>query len=305
MKNNPPAATSWVSGSLLLFFGMAFFGSATPISKLVGQDFPLMMAAGMRLLLAGIVLLPFALWKVDGLFRLNKRDWLLVAGVAIIGNIGFSLFMLYGMQMISGVLGSIIMSLTPAVTATGAVLFLHESINTRKIFALGLGLAGVLVMHITSGEDNSGSNILLGSLLVFAAICCEATYTLLGKVATGDMSPLKLATLSALLAGLLMLPWIIIGGNYLNFAQLAPADWAAIAWWGIGTMALGSLLWYSGVQQVPGHVAAGFMAVMPVSALILSYVLLDESFQWIHLAGFGLALAGVLLMSREHQQQAD
>jgi drug/metabolite transporter (DMT)-like permease len=47
------------------------------------------------------------------------------------------------------------------------------------------------------------------------------------------------------------------------------------------------------------------MAVMPVSALILSYVLLDESFQWIHLAGFGLALAGVLLMSREHQQQAD
>jgi drug/metabolite transporter (DMT)-like permease len=70
-------------------------------------------------------------------------------------------------------------------------------------------------------------------------------------------------------------------------------------------MALGSLLWYSGVQQVPGHVAAGFMAVMPVSALILSYVLLGETFRWMHLAGFGLALAGVLLMSREQQKQVD
>jgi drug/metabolite transporter (DMT)-like permease len=52
-------------------------------------------------------------------------------------------------------------------------------------------------------------------------------------------------------------------------------------------------------------VAAGFMAVMPVSALILSYVLLGETFRWMHLAGFGLALAGVLLMSREQQKQVD
>ena len=65
-------------------------------------------------------------------------------------------------------------------------------------------------------------------------------------------------------------------------------------------MALGSLLWYGGVAKVPAHVAAGFMAVMPVSALALSYLLLGEAFHWIHVPGFALAFAGVVLMIREH-----
>ena len=39
---------------------------------------------------------------------------------------------------------------------------------------------------------------------------------------------------------------------------------------------------------------------MPVSALALSYGLLGETFRWVHLAGFGIVFAGVLLMSVEH-----
>jgi drug/metabolite transporter (DMT)-like permease len=64
------------------------------------------------------------------------------------------------------------------------------------------------------------------------------------------------------------------------------------------------MLWYSGVARVPGHLAAGFMVVMPVSALLLSYLLLGERFEWMHLAGFGLAFAGVVLMTWEHYRQA-
>ena len=40
------------------------------------------------------------------------------------------------------------------------------------------------------------------------------------------------------------------------------------------------------------------MGVMPVSALVLSYVLLDEPFRWIHLAGMAVVLAGILAVSR-------
>lgn len=38
------------------------------------------------------------------------------------------------------------------------------------------------------------------------------------------------------------------------------------------------------------------MAVMPLSALIGSYLLLAEAFRWSHLLGFGLVFAGVILM---------
>ena len=46
------------------------------------------------------------------------------------------------------------------------------------------------------------------------------------------------------------------------------------------------------------------MGVMPASALILSYVLLGEEFRWIHLLGFGIVFAGVLLISWEHARMS-
>lgn len=46
------------------------------------------------------------------------------------------------------------------------------------------------------------------------------------------------------------------------------------------------------------------MGVMPASALLLSYVLLDEEFKWLHVLGFGVVFAGVLLISWEHARKS-
>ena len=69
-------------------------------------------------------------------------------------------------------------------------------------------------------------------------------------------------------------------------------------------MALGSVVWYRGVSEARGGTAAGFMGVMPVSALLLSYALLGDPFRWSHAAGFAAVFAGVLLISRAHAGEA-
>jgi drug/metabolite transporter (DMT)-like permease len=70
--------------------------------------------------------------------------------------------------------------------------------------------------------------------------------------------------------------------------------------WGAVTLGLGSILWYLGLRRAQGTVAAGFMGIMPVSALVLSYVLLSEPVRLVHLIGFGIVFLGVLIISREH-----
>ena len=60
-------------------------------------------------------------------------------------------------------------------------------------------------------------------------------------------------------------------------------------------MALGSVLWFGGVRRVAGTTASVFMGVMPISALVLSYVLLGESFRWIHVVGMALVLTGLAI----------
>jgi drug/metabolite transporter (DMT)-like permease len=286
---------------LQLAAGMAIFGSGTPTSKLVTDAFPTFVASGLRMVVATLILLPFLFQKRHEIKKIKQKDWIIVLLIAIIGMFAFSVFMLYGMKQISGVVGSIVMSTTPVVTAVGSFFFLHERLGWKKSAAIALAVFGVLILNLGSQQSSdSGGNMLLGMLLIFGAVCSEASYTLLGKVASEDVNPVTIAGLAAGIAVILFLPFAIYQMSSFDWTQATLTSWIALVWWGAGVLSLGSVLWYRGVAKAPGSTAAGFMGVMPVSALILSYVLLGEPFRWIHLVGFTAVFAGVLLIARQH-----
>jgi len=292
------------SGAMLLLAGgMIVFGSATPVSKLVVQAMPVFLGAGLRVALGALLLMPFVWRRRAELRRFGRRDWLALAGIAVFGMFGFTALMLYGMRLTSGVTGAVVMSTTPAVTALAAILLLGESAGWRKVGAVALAVAGVLLLQALGGAAAEGDRW-LGALLVFGAVCCEACYTLLGRLATREHDPLLVAGLASLLSLPLFLPFAVAQGLDFDFASVSWQGWLAVAWYGAGTLALGSALWYSGVARAEGSVAAGFMGLMPVSALLLAYVLLGEAFRWVHVAGFAVVFAGVLLMSWEHARMA-
>ena len=62
----------------------------------------------------------------------------------------------------------------------------------------------------------------------------------------------------------------------------------------------GLLAGHATVVGSVGALTAGAMAIMPITALVLSYLLLREAFRWVHLAGFGLVFAGLVLMIVQH-----
>lgn len=300
--------------------GMILFGSATPISKLVADAMPVFVGASLRVSLGALVLAPFAWAARHAVRKLDGRDWVLVALIALFGMFGFTVFLLFGMKMVSGVAGSIVMATTPAITAAAAVLILGEQATWRKIAAVILAVAGVVLLHAAGGGPGSEqqslpawaewigtavSATILGSILVFAAVCCEATYTLLGRAVSQDSDPRAVAFLGALLSLPLFLPLALWQWRDFDVAGVGWQGWTALAWYGAGTLALGTLLWYNGVSKTRGTIAAGFMGLMPVSALVLSYVLLGEPFRLVHLAGFAVVFAGVLLMSWEHARMAE
>ncbi|HSJ16980.1 MAG TPA: DMT family transporter [Solirubrobacterales bacterium] len=156
-----------------------------------------------------------------------------------------------------------------------------------------MAVGGVLAVNLGTTGDGGGDDVLLGTLLVFGAVCGEAAYTLLGKRLTADLSPISVAAVAAVLASILFAPFAIAQLSEFTPERVSATDWVALAWWGIGTMALGSLLWYLGVMRVAGTTASAFMGVMPVSALLLSYLLLGESFELIHAVGMVAVLAGI------------
>ncbi len=294
-------STTW----LLLAGGMALFGSATPVSRLVGRELPSLVASGLRMAVAAVVLVPVLVWWerrssrgfVERLRGTSVADRWALAGIAVIGTFGFSALLVLGMRLVPGATGAVVMALTPAVTAAGAVLFLGDRLDGRLAAALVLGVAGVVVVNLGAPPEGGGGNAVLGTMLVFGAVCAEATYTLLGKRLSADFDMIEISTMAAV-GGLaaFAVPGLFQLGD-VQWSSLSPATWWGVLWWGMGTMALGSVAWFAGVRRVRGIVASVFMTVMPVSALVLSYVLLGESFSLWHLVGMTAVVAGILLVA--------
>ncbi len=288
-----------------LLLGMGLFGSATPLSKIIGAHFSVFTASFMRMAIAVVVLAPFAWAMTDRFAKVQRSDWAVILAISVFGMVGFTATMLFGMRLTTGVIGSTIMSATPAVTAAAAVVFLGAAMNLRKAGALALAVLGIAAINLLRSDGGGQSDApLLGAALVAFAVCLEAAYTLLSRKLSDGISSLE-TTLAASIVAAPMFVALALLFDPRPF-DLAGADtraWIALAFWGGATGGLAPVLWYNGVRKAPGALTAGAMSIMPLTALALSYVLLGEAFHWSHLLGFGLVFLGLLLMIVEHTRE--
>ncbi|KPP92946.1 DMT family transporter [Erythrobacter sp. HL-111] len=293
-----------------LIAGMGLFGSATPLSKIIGEHYPVFTASCLRMVIASIVLAPFVLALTSRYRDTARSDWGVIAAIAAFGMVGFTATMLFGMRLTTGVIGSTIMSASPAITAAAAVVFFGAAMNWRKGGALALAVVGVVVVNVFRGGGGGGSGgagdaALLGGLLVLVAVCFEAAYTLLSRKLSDGITSLEATLAASLLAAPLFVALAFaFDPAPFDFSRGTERSLYALLFWGAGTGGLAPVLWYNGVRKAPGALTAGAMSVMPLTALGLSYVLLGEAFRWVHLAGFGLVFAGLVLMIREHAADA-
>src|SRR6185437_13312446 len=83
------------------------------------------------------------------------------------------------------------------------------------------------------------------------------------------------------------------------FRSLPVSDWLVVVYYGsVGTVGA-YLLWYQGMPSVPASSAGMFVGIVSVSAVILSYVLLKEPFQWTQVLGILCVLAALVCITAD------
>lgn len=285
-----------------LFFGMAFFGTGTPTTKVVTSGFPVFLAPFLRLLIAAILTTPILFIYRRQLNNIDKSGWRYIIGIGAVGLVAFSIFLITGMKMVNGVAGAMVMSLSPAAMAVGASLFLKDSLGWRKTAAVLLSVIGVLIIN-TSGKTiqaQGAFELFTGSLLVFGAVCSATLYSLFAKKVTANINPALLIPIAAWTAVLLFaIPGLYQAASF-EFSKPDTEQWIALIWWGIGPFGIGTLLWFVGLKAVKASTASGFMGAMPASGLMVSYFWLGDQFYYIHILGFVLILGGIGMVSWAH-----
>ncbi len=111
-----------------------------------------------------------------------------------------------------------------------------------------------------------------------------------------------MATVVSVFGLLLFLPVAIYEAAAIDFTAVSWAEWLPILYYAIIVTVVGFILWFQGVQKVPASTAAVFTGIMPVSAVLLSYLILQEPFAWSHIWGGLCVLIGLILIVRQPSQ---
>ncbi len=175
------------------------------------------------------------------------------------------------------------------VTIGGAALF-REDFSLRQAAAIALGAAGIA---LTVGTP--GSVPVVGLLLGLAAGVCAASFVLGARhvMTKGSLEAVEVLTLMLIGPAL----GFTIAAAVRGFASpSAVASGYAVGLILIGT-ALAPLLFFSAVKRVGAGTTSLLASVEPFVAVVLAYVILDESLTGLQLSGGALLLVAVLVLS--------
>ena len=281
-----------LAGAAFLALSMALVGLNVPVAKRLAEDLPLPLIAGLRCILACIVLLP--LLHAAGLRpRLPepRLAWNLALQAAF-GTVLYNLSLLAGLRLTSALEGGLMLATLPAMVAIGGALWLRETLAPRVWAAVALAALGMGALTAAAAAGGEGS--LAGNALVLAAVAGEAAYVLLAKRAAGRL-PVLLATfwMQVFSAALLVPLWLPVIGSAAALA--APGVAALLIFHALTASVLCVVLWYAGLRSVPAGIAGVFTLFLPATASAVAVGVLGEAFTPAHAAGFALMLASVLL----------
>jgi drug/metabolite transporter (DMT)-like permease len=284
-------------GSVVL--AAALWGGSIVAQKLALGSFSAVEASVLRDI-GGLAILVLTWWWQEGtLGTLTRADLrsLALLGLGVLGN---HLFILLGLQYVSGAVGGIIIGSSPVVTALLSAMFIQD-VPLRAVWMGGLlSFAGVGLVSV-AGFQAAGEQPLLGGLLVFLGVVSWALYSIGSRGLMERMSPLTVNWTTLLVATVLQIPLLWMDRKVLNagLSSVSGADWFALGYLVVFATAMAQQAWLFGVKGIGPSRAAIVGNLTPVAAVALSALILHESIGLVELTGIMLILAGVGLVSRQ------
>ena len=297
-----------ISRPLALFclaLSMSLVGSYVALSKSLTLIFPVFLLAWLRFGIGGLAMLHW-LKKPPQEMALTTGTKQLIFLESLLGNFLFSIFMLYGVSMTSAVSAGVVLSAIPAVVAVLSWIFLREQISAQVWGGVVLAMAAISLLAFakTPSTADTMPHELLGNLLVFAAVVCEASYAVIGKKLTASLGPRRITSLINLWGFVLITPLGIYAAQGFDFAAVSNATWLLLLFYSLAASVWTVWLWMTGLKVVDASQAGVFTVMLPITAALVGVLVLGESLSGTQCAAFALALVGVVLATRPQRHVA-
>lgn len=288
-------SSTFSRADLYLLLTALVWGSNYSVIKFVMQEMPSRSFNALRLAVASVAfLLMIGLTRRrESLARLTSRHWLVIALLGIIGQFGYQLLFIEGLERTSVMNASIIIGCTPVTVSLTSAVMGHERLPWPHWAGMALSFVGVY--FIVTGGAQTGASSLAGDLMMLAAVGCWTVYTVAARPMLNTFSPLLITGLSMAFGTVLFVPFAIDDFRATPWTTVPLVAWVSLVFSSLLALNFAYTSWYHGVRHLGASRTSLYSNVVPAAALIVAMVWLGERLSGMRLVGAAFVFVGVLV----------
>jgi O-acetylserine/cysteine efflux transporter len=288
---------------LLALLVVAIWGTNFVVIRWALSDFTPLWMACLRFAIAALPVLFFALrLPAIGLAKPEVPWGDLVRYGLLIGAGQFALLYLAMNGHIAPGLASLVIQTQVFFTIGLSMFFSGERLRRHQIVALGLAVAGLVLIGYKSGIAGNGTTspatTPLGVGMVLLAAASWAGGNIVVRKARG-VPMLNYVVWSSLgaIPPLLILALVVEGPDALahSVQTASAASWAALLWQALGNTLFGYAVWGWLLQRHPAATISPWALLVPVFGMSSAVWLLNEPMPWWKLTAAALVIGGLAL----------
>ena len=222
----------------------------------------------------------------------NLRD---IPKIMLFGFLGIAVYhtaLNYGEISVTAGSASLLIATTPALTALLAVIFLKERMTRWGWVGIATSFFGVFL--VTLGEGR-GLQFDFGAILILVAALSSSAYFVFQKPLLEKYGALPMTTYVVCAGTFLML--IFLPGLPQAIFSAPLYSTFSVAYLGVFPGALAYVTWTQALSKAPASLVSSFLYLLPVLAIFIAWVLLNEVPSLISLVGGGVSILGVMIVN--------
>jgi drug/metabolite transporter (DMT)-like permease len=279
-----------------LLGAVLLWGSSFSTMRIVLSDLGPYEVMCARLVVAFLCISPFLKRLIPQNYQ--KGDWKILIPMVLFYPCLYFLFESNALQFTTSSQAGIISACVPLMVAFAAWIFLSESISFKTIFGLVLSIAGLILLTLFQNTEGTASNPLLGNILEFAAMVCATCNIILIKQLSNRYNTWTLTAMQIIAGAIFFLPGlkgiITAGSSVWTFQTIAILIFLGSC---VSFVALG--LYNYGIGKIPASKASIFINLIPIIAIFLGWIVLNEVLNTKQCIAAGIVIFGVFFSNHK------
>lgn len=292
-----PSVRADLPAYLKLILVVLIWGGTFVAARQLASGVAPLLAASVRFLLASLALVCLLPWMHRAGRRPSPRQCVQLALLGFFGVFVYNLCLFEGLHSVSASRASLIVALNPAAIALASAVLLRERLALGPMLGIGLCLGGAATVILGRDPQAVQHSTWQGDVLMLGCVLSWVVYSLFSRTLISQLGALATVTWSVLFGTLMLVVLAMAQGQLHSAALLAIGrdQWLSLAYLGMLGSALAYYWYYQAIDRIGPTRAGVFIALNPLSAVLLAGLLLGERLGPAMAAGAGLVLAGIVL----------